>query len=392
VAAHAPYVIVKDKLPRDAGSLEAAYETLEERLGAPAADRQDGLRLDWPAERRWLHLRASGTEPILRIIAEAPTRGGGARRWSSRRARHSPRRAWRRRPRRRPARLDGRRCRHRAADRRNWRRARRLRRICVRPHDRIERSMCGIVGYIGDRQAVPLLLEGLKRLEYRGYDSAGLTSGQRHAARHAQGGGQDRRAREAGRQRRQPDGTIGIAHTRWATHGAPTERNAHPHSAAGRVRRGAQRHHRERRHAAEEAGGDGPRVPQRDGHGGHRAPHRGGVRRQPGGGRAGGAAAGRGRLRPGHREQPRAAQDRGGAQGQPAAARVTDRRRVLRGQRRGGGAGADAAGHLPRRRRDGRAHAGRLQTLSLGGESLEKEVKQIAWDLDAIEKAATTTS
>jgi phosphomannomutase len=68
------YVIVKDKLPRDSGSLENAWDALETGLGAPAADRQDGLRLDWPDERRWLHLRASGTEPILRIIAEAPTR------------------------------------------------------------------------------------------------------------------------------------------------------------------------------------------------------------------------------------------------------------------------------------------------------------------------------
>jgi phosphomannomutase len=67
------YTIVKDKLPRDAGSLESAYGVLEQTLAATVADRQDGLRLDWPAERRWLHLRASGTEPILRIIAEAPT-------------------------------------------------------------------------------------------------------------------------------------------------------------------------------------------------------------------------------------------------------------------------------------------------------------------------------
>jgi phosphomannomutase len=73
VAGHVGYRIVKDKLPRDAGSLEAAFGVLEERLGAPASDRQDGLRLDWPEERRWLHLRASGTEPILRIIAEAPS-------------------------------------------------------------------------------------------------------------------------------------------------------------------------------------------------------------------------------------------------------------------------------------------------------------------------------
>jgi phosphomannomutase len=73
VAQQKPYVIVKDKLPRDTGSLEAAYDTLEKGLGAPEADRQDGLRLAWPREGRWLHLRASGTEPILRIIAEAPS-------------------------------------------------------------------------------------------------------------------------------------------------------------------------------------------------------------------------------------------------------------------------------------------------------------------------------
>jgi phosphomannomutase len=73
VGDRASYVIVKDKLPRDAGSLEQAYARLEERLGADAADRQDGLRLDWHGERRWLHLRPSGTEPILRIIAEAPS-------------------------------------------------------------------------------------------------------------------------------------------------------------------------------------------------------------------------------------------------------------------------------------------------------------------------------
>jgi phosphomannomutase len=73
VGEHVGYTIVKDKLPRDAGALEAAYDVLEEELGATVADRQDGLRLDWPEERRWLHLRVSGTEPILRIIAEAPT-------------------------------------------------------------------------------------------------------------------------------------------------------------------------------------------------------------------------------------------------------------------------------------------------------------------------------
>ena len=90
--------------------------------------------------------------------------------------------------------------------------------------------MCGIVGYLGERQALPLLLEGLKRLEYRGYDSAGV------AVRH---GDHFHVCREIGKVAaleakvgRDPSryvGTEGMAHTRWATHGMPSERNAHPH-------------------------------------------------------------------------------------------------------------------------------------------------------------------
>lgn len=68
------YDIVKEKVARPAQPLDQVYDTLAERLGAPDVDRQDGLRLHWPAERRWAHLRPSGTEPIVRIIAEAPTR------------------------------------------------------------------------------------------------------------------------------------------------------------------------------------------------------------------------------------------------------------------------------------------------------------------------------
>ncbi|HET7322323.1 MAG TPA: phosphoglucosamine mutase [Longimicrobiaceae bacterium] len=67
------YEIVKEKVPRPGGSLDAAYDALAAELQAPQVDRQDGLRLDWPAERRWAHLRPSGTEPIVRIITEAPT-------------------------------------------------------------------------------------------------------------------------------------------------------------------------------------------------------------------------------------------------------------------------------------------------------------------------------
>jgi phosphomannomutase len=68
------YEIVKAKLPRPSQPLDAVYEELERRFPEAAADRQDGLRLDWPERRSWAHLRPSGTEPIVRIICEAPTR------------------------------------------------------------------------------------------------------------------------------------------------------------------------------------------------------------------------------------------------------------------------------------------------------------------------------
>lgn len=67
------YAIVKEKVDRPAQALDEVYEALTRDLAAPEADRQDGLRLHWPEQRRWIHLRPSGTEPIVRIIAEAPT-------------------------------------------------------------------------------------------------------------------------------------------------------------------------------------------------------------------------------------------------------------------------------------------------------------------------------
>ncbi len=88
--------------------------------------------------------------------------------------------------------------------------------------------MCGIVGYVGQRQAAPILLEGLRRLEYRGSDSAGVAvqNGRGVVVRKLAGRVQGLRDALA----REPLlGTSGIAHTRWATHGAPTARNAHPH-------------------------------------------------------------------------------------------------------------------------------------------------------------------
>jgi len=88
--------------------------------------------------------------------------------------------------------------------------------------------MCGIVGYIGQRQAPSILLDGLKRLEYRGYDSAGLATISDLQLKYTKSPG-----KLAGLEKLiendKPDGCIGIAHTRWATHGEPSETNAHPH-------------------------------------------------------------------------------------------------------------------------------------------------------------------
>ncbi|MGH7670990.1 MAG: glutamine--fructose-6-phosphate transaminase (isomerizing), partial [Gemmatimonadaceae bacterium] len=87
--------------------------------------------------------------------------------------------------------------------------------------------MCGIVGYVGPRIATPMLIEGLKRMEYRGYDSAGvaLLGSDGVGMRRAKG---KIAALERTVAARPIDGTVGIGHTRWATHGAPSEKNAHP--------------------------------------------------------------------------------------------------------------------------------------------------------------------
>jgi glucosamine--fructose-6-phosphate aminotransferase (isomerizing) len=87
--------------------------------------------------------------------------------------------------------------------------------------------MCGIVGAIARRNVVPILLEGLKRLEYRGYDSAGIAVVNGSLKRLRSTGRVAELSRRADEDRL--DGPVGIAHTRWATHGVPSERNAHPH-------------------------------------------------------------------------------------------------------------------------------------------------------------------
>src|SRR2546421_6305601 len=89
--------------------------------------------------------------------------------------------------------------------------------------------MCGIVGYVGKKRVVPVIIDGLKRLEYRGYDSAGIAvcgNGEGLQIRRAEG---KLRNLEEVIRLKPLDGTYGIGHTRWATHGRPTEENAHPH-------------------------------------------------------------------------------------------------------------------------------------------------------------------
>src|SRR6202042_2397204 len=97
--------------------------------------------------------------------------------------------------------------------------------------------MCGIVGYIGGRDSVPIILDALGRLEYRGYDSAGIAvidasgalAGSKAEGKLSRLG--ERRGNGEGRA-----GGAGVGHTRWATHGAPSDANAHPHlDCRGRI-------------------------------------------------------------------------------------------------------------------------------------------------------------
>ena len=103
--------------------------------------------------------------------------------------------------------------------------------------------MCGIVGAVAGREVPAILLEGLQRLEYRGYDSAGIAVARNGIDPEAANGSTIERRRTVGRVRELAEslasdpifGTTGIAHTRWATHGRPSVENAHPHMSRGRI-------------------------------------------------------------------------------------------------------------------------------------------------------------
>ena len=96
--------------------------------------------------------------------------------------------------------------------------------------------MCGIVGYTGEKQAAPILLDGLEKLEYRGYDSAGIAAEEGGVLTVVKTKGRLRQLREKTEDGAAVPGTTGIGHTRWATHGKPSDENSHPHvSESGRV-------------------------------------------------------------------------------------------------------------------------------------------------------------
>jgi glutamine---fructose-6-phosphate transaminase (isomerizing) len=92
--------------------------------------------------------------------------------------------------------------------------------------------MCGIVGYVGNQESAPILVSGLKRLEYRGYDSAGVAVVNRNVLNVVRATGKLRNLEQRVEQDA-PQGTLGIGHTRWATHGRPSDENAHPHTYNG---------------------------------------------------------------------------------------------------------------------------------------------------------------
>ena len=96
--------------------------------------------------------------------------------------------------------------------------------------------MCGIVGYVGENSASPILIDGLKKLEYRGYDSAGIAVSENGKTDVVKTKGRIKNLEEKLEEVGGLSGTVGIGHTRWATHGAPTDVNAHPHKGGnGRI-------------------------------------------------------------------------------------------------------------------------------------------------------------
>ena len=228
--------------------------------------------------------------------------------------------------------------------------------------------MCGIIGYVGGREAGPLLLEGLRRLEYRGYDSAGIAV--------IDGQGTPTVVKSLGKleslanclEDRFPPGSIGIGHTRWATHGKPErhERSS-PLRLQRRRRRHPQRHRRELPSPQANAARAGAPSPLRDRHGGHPTPHRDppGGRDVAGGGGAPDGQAARGSARPARHRQVSAGHRGGGPRRQRRRRRRRlRRRRDVSLQRPAGPAAAHPTDGLLDGRRCGGGNARRRHLLA----------------------------
>ena len=257
--------------------------------------------------------------------------------------------------------------------------------------------MCGIVGYVGAQQAAPLLLEGLGRLEHRGYDSAGvavLGPGKESPAAGGEegrpGARPDRAAAQAvrrqGRHRPHPVGDPRAGERRQR---APARRHQ------GRRRRRAQRDHRQRRRAAGRAGRRRRRPGLRHRHRGARAPDRPLGGRDPGGQGGRGAGPGRGHLRAGGPARGVPGPDRGGPQRQPADHRHR-RPRDVRRLRPGRAGPLHDPGGAPRRRRAGHDHRRRVHDVPPGpqprwrGAATEVEVDPAAYDAGRARRRSCT--
>ena len=191
--------------------------------------------------------------------------------------------------------------------------------------------MCGIVGYVGQREAAPVLIEGLRRLEYRGYDSAGVatvTGSRLHLHKRA-----GRIARLAAHLEDHPaPGTTGIGHTRWATHGPANDRNAHPHlggdGVVAVVHNGVIENYAALKRQLQE---EGLRLPQRHRHRSDRPSDRQpSERRRTDRGGVRSAAAAQRHLRPRRRQPAGAGRCRRRAAGQSVGSRRRRRRMFSR--------------------------------------------------------------
>ena len=190
--------------------------------------------------------------------------------------------------------------------------------------------MCGIIGYVGPRECKPLLLHGLERLEYRGYDSAGIALLEDGGLTYTRAVGNLAEPARSARATTASPATTGLGHTRWATHGGVTEANAHPLAAEERreARDRPERDRRELPRAPRAPRRAGPRLLLRDRRRDRHAPDRGALRGRPRRGRAPRVRRARGpfRLRRDPPRPPRRARRR--------AAPVPDGRRPRRRARR----------------------------------------------------------